>query len=153
MTHRIFAPIKFFALSAALRLVAGRSKTLEAAAPKPRIREYEPETVSDEWMFEGRSTPISAEVFAFSREMSRVSGALGGLRALLGQISAQAPVLDLMPNGVPFGPMIGDPMLFDGEPMAASYGPAPAEDMDLFGDAPAFMPGVRRADEAISRVA
>jgi hypothetical protein len=154
MTYRILAPIKSFALSAALRIAAGRSRILEAAAPEPRVRSFEPEHVSDEWMFDSQVTPVSAEAYVFSREMSRVSGALSGLRSLLTQISAHAPVLDRMPEGVPFGALIGDSILFDGEPMAASYGPAPVEDADLFEDQSAFLPAlVRRGSEDVSRVA
>lgn len=158
MTYRILAPIKSFALSAALRVAAGRSRILEAVAPEPRIRSFEPEHVSDEWMFDSRVTPVSAEAYVFSREMSRVSGALSGLRSLLTQISAHAPahapVLDRMPEGVPFGALIGDSILFDGEPMAASYGPAPIEDADLFEDRSAFLPAAtRRGNEEVSRVA
>ncbi len=154
MTHRILAPIKSFALSAALRVAAGRSKMLEAVAPEPRVRSFEPDHLSDEWMFDSRATPVSAEAYVFSREMSRVSGALSGLRSLLTQISAHAPVLDRMPEGVPFGALVGDAFLFDGEPMAASYGPAPVEDADLFDDRPAFVPAAtRRGSEEVSRVA
>jgi len=154
MTHRILAPIKSFALSAALRLAAGRSRMLEASAPEPRIRSIDLDHMSDEWMFDRRATPVSAEAYVFSREMSRVSGALSGLRSLLTQISANAPVLDLVPEGVPFGAMVADAMLFEGEPMAASYGPAPTEDADLFEEQPTFMPAlVRRGGEAESRVA
>ena len=154
MTHRILAPIKSFALSTALRVAAGRSRILNASAPEPRIRSFEPEHVSDDWMFDGRETPVSAEAYVFSREMSRVSGALSGLRSLLTQISTHAPVMDMMPEGVPFGAMVADAMLFEGEPMAASYGPAPMEDADLFEEQPAFMPAlVRRGGEAESRVA
>jgi hypothetical protein len=154
MTHRILAPIKSFALSAALRVAAGRFKMLEVSAPEPRIRTFEPEHVSDDWMFDGRETAVSAEAHLFSREMSRVSGALSGLRSLLTQISANAPVFDLMPEGVPFGAMVGDAMLFDGEPMAASYGATPMEDAYLFEDQPVFMPAIVRHGEAeVSRVA
>jgi len=110
--------------------------------------------MSDEWMFDRRETRVSAEAYVFSREMSRVSGALSGLRSLLTQISTHSPMLDLMPEGVPFGAMVSDAMLFEGEPMAASYGPAPVEDAYLFEEQPAFMPAlVRRGGEAESRVA
>lgn len=154
MTHSILAPFKSFALSAALRVAAGRLRVSGAISPEPRIRSFEPEHVSDEWMFDTRATPVSAEAYVFSREMSRVSGALSGLRSLLTQISAHAPVLDRMPEGVPFGALIGDAVLFDGEPMAASYGPAPVEDADLFEDRPAFLPAaIRRGNEEMSRVA
>ncbi len=154
MTHRILAPIKSFALSAALRVAAGRFKTLEATAPEPRVRAFAPQDMSDDWMFEGRATPVSADAHVFSHEMSRVSGALSGLRSLLTQISAHAPVFDAMPEGATFGALIGDEFLFDGEPMAASYGPAPTEDAYLFEDAPMYMPAAtRRGNEGVSRVA
>ncbi|MBU1286685.1 MAG: hypothetical protein KJ871_03065 [Alphaproteobacteria bacterium] len=110
--------------------------------------------MSDDWMFEGRATPVSADAHIFSHEMSRVSGALSGLRSLLTQISAHAPVFDTMPEGATFGALIGDEFLFDGEPMAASYGPAPTEDAYLFEDAPMYMPATtRRGNEGVSRVA
>ena len=133
MTHRILAPIKSLALSVGLRLAAGKSKDLQPARPEPLTRYINPDMI-DEWMFDRDGTPVTQAAEVYSRALGRVSGALGGLRSLLTEIAAHAPVTAEMPRHAAFGPIISDDVLFDGEPMAPHYSDMPAEDADLFMD-------------------
>lgn len=152
MTHRILSPLKSLTAFAAFRLVTRKAKPFAVTKPEPILSTIEPETASDDWMFAAGEISVSPYAHALSGEMARVSGALSGLRSLLTQISHHAPVLDVAPVGLPFGPLAGDAMLFDGEAMAASYGPAPNEDADLFDDV-AFLSRTESDAEPLARVA
>ncbi len=149
MTHRILAPIKTLALSVGLRLAAGRSKVASAEAPEP-ITEYLNPNAVDEWMFDRDGTPVTPAAEVYSRELGRVSHALSSLRGLLSEISAHTPVVDEMPGDFAMAPIMADDMLFDGEPMAASYGDMPREDAELFMD---IVTGGREIETGLSNVA
>lgn len=151
MTYRILTSLKTFALGAAFRAEARRHGKHAVKAVEPRIRPVDVDHCSmdsDDWMFAAASTPVSTEADRLSREMSRVSGALSGLRGMLRTISATRPMVDLPVNGVSFGALDGDAMLFDGEPMAATYGAAPTEDTDLFVDDAGLLPATQTIELA-----
>lgn len=149
MTHRILAPIKSLALSLGLRLAAGRTRSVTSDAPEP-ITEYLNPNAVDEWMFDRDGTPVTPAADVYARELGRVSQALSSLRGLLSEISAHTPVVDEIPHGFALSPVMSDDLLFDGEPMAASYGKMPLEDADLFMD---VATGGREVEPELSNVA
>ena len=136
MTHRILAPIKFFALSLGLRLSAGKVKADAFDPVEPIVEPVRRRINVDEWMFDRDGLPVTEAAEVYSHDLNRVSGALNGLRSLLTQIAAEAPIIDDMPNAVPFGPLETDDVLFDGEPMTATSREIPLEDADLFIEPP-----------------
>ncbi len=150
MTQRILHSLKTFVLAAALR--AGiRDAREEAVSPEPVIRHLDSVNDIDEWMFDIDGRPVTELASMYSRETARVSAALTGLRSVLTQIAAHAPIIEQHNVNVSFGPLESDAMLFDGEPMPVHFGIL-ADDADLFED----MPGLRPASidvHEISRVA
>ena len=151
MTQRILSSLKSFVLTAALRVSASESRLAEDKAPEPVTRHLDPEMEIDEWMFDRDGNPVTEAASIYARETARVSGALTGLRSLLTQISMHAPQTEDIPVQAAFGPIVGDDVLFDGEPMPAQFGIL-AEDEDLFDE----MQGARStwaADRDMSRVA
>lgn len=153
MTHRILDSVKSIALSVGLRLATRGSKRLpEAAAPEPIVDNFLRQDLADEWMFDRDGSPVSMCAETYSRDLSRVSGALGSLRALLGDIAAHQPLADEPGVVATFAPVMSDELLFDGEPMAPHYGDMPLEDADLFAeDMPVRMSP--RAEDGLSQVA
>lgn len=142
MTHRILTSMKTFALGAAIRVVAKRPRDLPDGKVEPRMRYMDAHAgfkTPDEWMFDSSDAHVSQEAVSLSMEMSRVSGALSGLRSVLGAISAQAPSGEVREIVLPTAPLLADAELFEGEPMGASYGIVPDEHADLFVEAPAAL--------------
>lgn len=155
MTHRILSPFKSIALFAAFRLGARRVETLEQVSPQPRRRTLELNEVpassaSDEWLFDAEM-PVHEGASLYTREMGRASGSLSQLRSLLTQISAHAPMVDARSDVAPFGPMAGDPLLFEGEEMAASFENFPMDDVEMFEDG--FIADARHEAEQLRNVA
>jgi hypothetical protein len=147
MTNRILKTLKTFALGVAMRASAKRLCVEADTSVEPRIRSLGASPAMagfDDWMFD-KSTPfVSQQAHALSQDMSRVSGALSGLRAVLGSISAHAATLDTPAVEFPHAPLLMDDGLFDGEPMAASYGGIPEAHAELF---------VEQAEEDFRQVA
>ena len=143
MTHRILAPIKFFALALGLRWSAGKVKSARLGTVEPIVEPLKRRIAVDEWMFDRDGLPVTEAAEVYSHDLNRVSGALSGLRSLLTQIAAEAPVIDEMPNAVPFGPLETDDMLFEGEPMTASCHETPLEDSDIFIEPPVVVADVQ----------
>ena len=147
MTNRILKTIKTFALGVAMRASAKRLSAETDTAVEPRIRSLDESPAMagfDDWMFD-KSTPfVSRQAHALSHDRSRVSGALSCLRAVLGSISAHAATLDAPAVEFLHTPLLMDDGLFEGEPMAASYGGIPDEHAELF---------VEQAEEEFRQVA
>lgn len=147
MTNRILNTLKTFALGIAMRSAAKRLCVEIDTPVEPRIRSLDVSPAMagfDDWMFD-KSTPfVSQQAHTLSQDMSRVSGALSGLRAVLGSISAHAATLDTPAVEFPHTQLLMDDGLFEGEPMAASYGGIPAEHAELF---------VEQAEEEFRQVA
>lgn len=69
-----------------------------------------------------------------TNEMDRLSGSLSGLRAFLGNVAENAPIIAEAHTTLHTSPMIIDRDLFDGEPLAATPNaiPAAGEARNLF---------------------
>lgn len=145
MTNRILTPLKTFALSVGLRLVARKSKVSDRAIPEP-ITEYMNPNAVDEWMFDRDGSAVTEAAAAYSRDFGRTASALSNLRGLLTEIAAHAPVMADAPKRAILAPIESDDLLFDGEPMAARYGEMPVEDADLFMDVIAGDKAANRAE-------
>ena len=137
MKNRISSALKHLALSAALRGLPQRKRRLDMSAPEPRRMPNAlplPES-DDAWMFEKLAqTAVAHRMEMLHNEMDRLSNTLGGLRAFLGSVSADAPVMadyEITPRAAP---LIVDRDLFDGEPLAVqpNFVPAAGEAGYLF---------------------
>lgn len=137
MKNRISSALKHFALSATLRRLPQRKRFLDVSSPQPRRMPNElPQLGNDDaWMFDkAAQTAVEHRMEMLGAEMDRLSGALGGLRAFLGTIAVEAPLMadyEITPRAAP---LIVDRDLFDGEPLAVSptYIPAAGEAGYLF---------------------
>lgn len=117
MKHSIYSAFKHFALSAAIRALPHRKRTLDVNAPEPR---RQPNEMGDAWMFDkAADNAVEHRMSMLANEMDRLSGTLSGLRAFLGSVATDAPMLVAGEPAPLTPPMISDRDLFDGEPLAA----------------------------------
>ena len=129
MKQRIYSAIKHFALSAAFRGLSQRKRHAAFDAPEPRKQPAELPSldVEDMWMFDrAAKTAVAHRMDMLANEMDRLSGTLNGLRAFLGSVASEAPMLadyEITPRAAP---MIIDRDLFDGEPITATPNAIPA---------------------------
>lgn len=117
MSYRIVHALKRFAFTAALRVMpAGRFAPSE---PEPVRRDATPaqRDMADDWMFDNPASSVSPEVKALSGELSRMSGALGELRAVLAAMADHAPIETVaeVNERAPANYTWAEDMLFDGE--------------------------------------
>lgn len=137
MKNRISSALKHFALSATLRRLPQRRRILEVSAPQPRRLPNElpqPDT-DDAWMFDKiAATAVEHRMEMLGNEMDRLSGALSGLRAFLGTVATDAPLMAEYEIAPQAAPLLVDRDLFEGEPLAVSpnYIPAAGEAGYLF---------------------
>jgi len=77
---------------------------------------------------------ISSAFKHFALSVDRLSGSLSGLRAFLGNVAENAPIIAEAHTTLHTSPMIIDRDLFDGEPLAATPNaiPAAGEARNLF---------------------
>ena len=129
MKNRISSALKLFALSAALRGLPQRKRRYELGRPEPRLQpnELPMPDADDAWMFEkAASGAIAHRMEMLRNEMDRLSETLGGLRAFLGTVASDAPMLadyEVTPRAAP---LIVDRDLFEGEPLAVAPNFVPA---------------------------
>lgn len=159
MRQRILTAIKHFALSAAVRGLPQRRRQAAFEAPEPLKQPSllpKVELDDDGWMFDRRApNAISHRMELLSNEMERLSGALTGLRAFLGSISDEAPLIADYNVSSVTAPMITDTDLFDGEPLAipSSSIPAVGDATFLFADEKSLVSGSFVEAELIARAA
>lgn len=129
MKQRILSALKHFALSATLRRLPQRTMRAGFDAPQPLRQPSDlpsPQT-DDVWMFEkAAANAVEHRMDMLSNEMDRLSGTLDGLRAFLGSVASDAPMLaayEVVPRAAP---MILDRDLFEGEPLSVSTHAIPA---------------------------
>lgn len=138
MVYRIFSAFKRIAAVASIATFRNEpSQATFERAPKPRRRfaNAAAPMFEDAWMFDGAASVESRRI-ALSGEVDRVADALGGLRALLSSIAEMSPTLAPMQiAAASAAPILGDDLLFEGEPLAA-LAPTPAlgDAMFLFED-------------------
>lgn len=130
MKNRISSALKHFAMSVALRGLSQRSRRLEMKAPQPRRQPMQvlPLEGDEAWMFDKHeATAVEHRREMLSNEMNRLSGTLSNLRAFLGEVVTEAPIV--VPNEITVraAPMIIDRDLFDGEALAATPNAIPAQ--------------------------
>jgi hypothetical protein len=137
MKNRISSALKHFALSATLRLLPQRQRALENLAPQPRRlpNELPQPSTDDAWMFDKvAATAVEHRMEMLGNEMDRLSGTLSGLRAFLGTVAIDAPLMADYEVSPQAAPLIVDRDLFEGERLAVSptYIPAAGEAGYLF---------------------
>ena len=123
MKNRISSALKYLALSVTLKRLPQRQNVMAISTPEPRRQPNElpmPDT-DDAWMFEkAAASAVEHRMEMLTNEMDRLSSTLSGLRAFLGTVSQDAPLLadyEITPRAAP---MIVDRDLFDGEPLSVS---------------------------------
>ncbi len=129
MKNRISSALKLFAMSAALRGLPHRNRRLDLTGPEPRRLPNElplPNT-DDAWMFEKAAVnAVAHRMEMLHNEMDRLSNTLGSLRAFLGTVATDRPLVadyEITPNAAP---LIVDRDLFEGEPLAVASNIIPA---------------------------
>lgn len=131
MTNRMLTTARSLAVLAAVTIGLRRAPAGQAAAPEPLYQPLMDET-DDTWMFGEADTAMSSEAYLCRTEMSRVSGALTGLRSLLTQITRHGVLTDGLAIAAPMTPLRADDLLFDGEFAPHDADVLPFEDADLF---------------------
>lgn len=129
MKNRISSALKHFALSVALRGLSQRNPKTEMKAPQPRRQPMQlPSLGGDEaWMFDKHAeTAVEHRREMLSNEMNRLSGTLSNLRAFLGNVAVDAPIMASHEISARAAPMIIDRDLFEGETLAATPNAIPA---------------------------
>ncbi len=120
MTHRIFHAFQRLAITATFFVLPrARLRNSVAEAPEPLkrcVNEITPmRDAEDLWMFGPAETDgVTHRMDMLAKDMSRLSGSLGGLRSLLSDVAATAPVM-AMDEPVPaHAVMLDDDILFEG---------------------------------------
>lgn len=121
--------------------VFSRKPKDEAPEPLRRcVNKIKPVPDAEElWLFDQQeSDGVTHRMEMLAKDMSRLSGSLGGLRSLLSDVAATAPLIvpdDALPANAL---LLADEMLFEGESkVEAPMAIAPADGADfLFEDAP-----------------
>ncbi len=131
MTNRMLTTARSLALLAAVTIGRRRPVAGQTAAPEPIFRSMEDEH-DDRWMFGEADTAMSSGAYLCRTEMSRVSGALSGLRSLLTQITRNGVLTDGLAIAAPMTPLRADDLLFDGEFTPHNADVLPFEDAELF---------------------
>ncbi len=131
MTNRMLTSARSLAVLAAISMGFRRAPAGPAVAPEPLCRPLLDEA-GDRWMFGEPDSAMSSEAYLCRAEMSRVSGALTGLRSLLTQITRHGVLTDGLAIAAPMTPLRADNLLFDGEYTPHDADVLPFEDADLF---------------------
>jgi len=129
MKQRIYSAFKHLALSVTLRGLSQRPRIAQIQAPEPRKRasDVNAAVADDAWMFDQDAhNAVEHRMDMLANEMDRLSGTLSGLRAFLGNVAQEAPMMAIA-NSIPnTPPMLADRDLFEGEPMVATPNAIPA---------------------------
>lgn len=131
MTNRMLTTARSLAVLAAVTIGIRRTPAGLVASPEPLCRPLNDEA-DDTWMFGEAETALSSGAYLCGAEMSRVSGALAGLRSLLTQITRHGVLTDGLAIAAPMTPLRADDLLFDGEFAPHNADVLPFEDADLF---------------------
>ena len=129
MKNRISSALKYLALSVTLKRLPHRQNVMAFSTPQPLRQPNElamPDT-DDAWMFEkAAASAVDHRMEMLANEMDRLSGTLSGLRAFLGSVTHDAPLLADYEVTPQTAPLIMDRDLFDGEPLSVSHKIIPA---------------------------
>ncbi len=131
MTHRILHAFQRLVLTATFFVMPkAHSRKLKDEGPEPLrrcVKDIAPARKADDlWLFgEQEADGVAHRMDMLAKDMSRLSGSLGGLRSLLTDVASIAPVIaadEAIPANAVY---LADDALFDGEsltevPMAVS---------------------------------
>ncbi len=152
MTQRFLDIVRSAAVFCAIATGLRRPRLEDTPCPQPRIYDLAEAEGSENWLFDRAETPVSAEAYLLSAELSKASSALSGLRSLLSQMAAlpDAATLATAPQHPVFA---GDSFLFEGEASFDVSGIVPFEDSDLFIEHSPSWPKVAPDQDDLARVA